>query len=700
MASYAEQPPPPYAAEESKPLAHDSDPNRFKVARKPIRKPVPVAPTSSGEPPYGSASRHVTEFADESRKLDKQDVRPMRKPVPVSSTPSKESYGFGSPDAIDKETEALGRLDLNDVPTEQLPRPDLSLDTGVPATFTDSQLYSSPIDTHTGRTASSASTFVLSSATSTIPSTIPSSVPSTGSPQSSTSSKVQKAYREARHFAGGLITHPYESTKHYTILRHSHGMVFYKGNATNLAVSIFADAPLPEDRTIWLQSKGWTGKTGMRAKAWLGRHGNWIDVTPTVCVGSEQLKPDNERAWQRDIRHFEKKSKEYLKKNHTLRETVIVRIPAEAGDGYFQLVLCIGDRQKVLCPSPTFRLFSTSTSPHSIKGASLRTLPMELGVWALGVHARSTVGAAVAPVTSVIQSDVQSYMPSWGVREAGSATFHLSGASTKVNSAIGNVENRYDTERSSEFAMVGGEEISVEQGPSPPYPIQFFARYEPGMQSNGTEFNLPTIPLVAVPDIVSPKLLGYYFAWARFVDNKGKLLPEDDSMWNQALVSALPIDITQLERVSFTKASKKNFSVRLIQHFEPLDQNETKIEIRVMGFVRPDEPSQRLVLEKGLQAGDEAAYEAAMLAEMNDISTAQSVLDHPAWGPEPLVQETRGEPQRPNWLEKSKRSFTDTSLAVQRSMDKVPLHKLGVRAPIDMMKDKTIVTNGFYVRRS
>jgi hypothetical protein len=33
-------------------------------------------------------------------------------------------------------------------------------------------------------------------------------------------------------------------------------------------------------------------------------------------------------------------------------------------------------------------------------------------------------------------------------------------------------------------------------------------------------------------------------------------------------------------------------------------------------------------------------------------------------------------------------------------MDKVPLHKLGVRAPVDMMKDKTIVTNGFYVRRS
>jgi hypothetical protein len=318
----------------------------------------------------------------------------------------------------------------------------------------------------------------------------------------------------------------------------------------------------------------------------------------------------------------------------------------------------------------------------------------------VGIHARKTIGAAVAPITSVVQSDVQSYMPSWWIREAGSETYSVSGASSKVNATIGDANQLYDEERNNSFTMVGGEEISINQGPRAPYPIQFVARCEPVMKTNGTEFNLPTIPLVAVPELISPKLLGYYFAWARFVDNKGKLLPGGDSTWSQALVSALPINIAQLERVSFTKASKKNFSVRLIQGSEPMDQNVAMIEIRVMGFVRPDEPSQRLVLEKGLQAGDEAAYDAAMLSEMNDISTAQSVLDHPAWGPESVLQEAKGQQESQNWLEKSKKSYTDTKLSVQRSMDKVPLHKVGVRAPIDMMRDKTIVTNGFYVRRS
>lgn len=47
------------------------------------------------------------------------------------------------------------------------------------------------------------------------------------SAQSSSPSAVQKAYGEARHFLGGLINHPSESNRHFSILRHSYGIVFY-----------------------------------------------------------------------------------------------------------------------------------------------------------------------------------------------------------------------------------------------------------------------------------------------------------------------------------------------------------------------------------------------------------------------------------------------------------------------------------------
>src|SRR6202034_649228 len=108
----------------------------------------------------------------------------------------------------------------------------------------------------------------------------PNTVQSSVSSLSTAATYTQKAYREVRHFAGGLIRHPSQSTKHFSILRHSHGLVFYQGPRTSIAISIFADAPLPTDRTIWLQGKGWTGHAGMRARALAGWNGKWIDVTP------------------------------------------------------------------------------------------------------------------------------------------------------------------------------------------------------------------------------------------------------------------------------------------------------------------------------------------------------------------------------------------------------------------------------------
>ncbi|KAL4872319.1 hypothetical protein BDV12DRAFT_193412 [Aspergillus spectabilis] len=72
---------------------------------------------------------------------------------------------------------------------------------------------------------------------------------------------------DARHFLGGLIHHPSESTEHYSILRHSHVVVFYRGPTTSVNVSIIADTLLPADRSLWLQCKGWSARTGMRAKS-------------------------------------------------------------------------------------------------------------------------------------------------------------------------------------------------------------------------------------------------------------------------------------------------------------------------------------------------------------------------------------------------------------------------------------------------
>ncbi|KAE8440960.1 hypothetical protein EG329_006149 [Mollisiaceae sp. DMI_Dod_QoI] len=591
----------------------------------------------------------------------------------------------------------LLKLDLKDQAPLLPPRPDLTLETDLPPRVTDTQLYSSP--GRTGTDFSNASTAVSSTSTNTSHPLSSVSSASTPSSKSATSEYVQKAYREARHFAGGLISHPYESTKHYTILRHSHGLVFYQGTNTTLAVSIFADAPLPLDRTFWLQSKGWTGKTGMRAKALIGSNSNWLNVTPSMSVTAEQLKPTDERAWQRDIVHFQKKAKVYSQKHHILRETAVVRIPAEGGDGYFQLVLCTGEKKKVLCPSPVFRVLSTSTSPSSLRGASLSTLPLELGAMALGTYARSTVGTVVSPVTSVVQNQVQQYMPSWWVRQAATASYDVSGAVDKVNTTIDNANERYDQVRDDSFTTVGQVEIPVDHGPQAPYPIHFVARSEPAME-NFEQFNMSAMALTGLPYDISHKLIGYYFGWARFVQKTRNITPVDgDDSWHQAVTSAIPMDAAQLARASINEASKKNIVIRLSHDFGDEMQDRSSLEVHIMGFIRPDEPSQRATLMKGLQAGDEAAFEAAMLAEVNDVSMAQSILDQPAWSPEAAATALQARLEKPKGLEIVMSGYADTRMAAQRQLDRVPLHKIGVRMPFDPMKEKTMVMNGFYVRR-
>ena len=69
-------------------------------------------------------------------------------------------------------------------------------------------------------------------------------------------SKFKTAMGEIKHFAGGIIARPYEATKHFSVLRHSHGLVYYRGPTTSVAITVFSDEPLPTDRKLWLQKKG------------------------------------------------------------------------------------------------------------------------------------------------------------------------------------------------------------------------------------------------------------------------------------------------------------------------------------------------------------------------------------------------------------------------------------------------------------
>jgi hypothetical protein len=433
---------------------------------------------------------------------------------------------------------------------------------------------------------------------------------------------------------------------------------------------------------------------GMKVKSLVGRNGNWLNVTPTIAVGTEQLNPHDERAWQRDLNKFRKKAQAKIRDKHIARETAVVRIPAEAGDGYFQIVMCTDEKKKVLCTSPVFRFLSTSTSPSSLRGASLSTLPLELGAMVLTTYASKTVGTMISPVTSAVQGSIQSYMPSFWTQEVATIAYGMSSVEDKVDSTFETANSRYDETREQALARVGKVDIALEEGPKAPYPIRITGRTQTGVSNMVEELNMPVFSLIGVDEGMMHKLYGYYFGWARNIE-KSEI---DETAWVQAIISVVPINVSQLARINIAQANKRVLTLRLICDFEDIPAEGALLEIHVLGFIRPDEPIQRTNLEWGIQTGDEAAHEAAMLSEVNDVRVAQEILDHPSWSPEAAVRPKLQE-RKTSGFQKITGGYANTKMAAQRQMDKVPLHKVGIRLEADKLRDKAIVANGFYVMR-
>ncbi|KAJ5313099.1 hypothetical protein PENANT_c018G09093 [Penicillium antarcticum] len=520
----------------------------------------------------------------------------------------------------------------------------------------------------------------------------------TASPAPPPPTPVQKAYGEARHFLGGLINHPTESNKHVTILRHSHGLVFYRGNTTSVTISIFSDTPLPIDRTLWLQSKGWSGKTGMRAKSLLRLRDSWVDVTPGMPLRADQVNPDDERAWQRDIKKFKKKAPARPRDTHHLRETAVVRIPAEGGDGYFQLVLCQGPKKKVLGNSPVFRVLSTSTSPSSIRGASLSTLPLEVGALVVSLYAQTAVRTIASPAAVAVQSKVQAkvdpFRPSWVNKTAAKKVYVSSGAQDRVGGIVNGPNGFIGRSPTNLVApqVIENNPFCVEAGPQPPFPMVFKARCQPGQTPSPEPCELPKLALTKMPDWVVEQLRGYFFGWARFEASSSK---EPAGPWCPAILSVRALDPLQTARVNLAQIAKRLVALRLL---EDIPLQSTKVEIRVLGYLRAEIPPPTGSTSQQLTEAQEAAAEAAVLADMYDASVVQDTLSHPAWA--------SGNPdthnlQRQNtgWVDRTLEAYGNIQSQGQKLVQQVPLHRLGVRSAVDEIRESQVAVNGFFIVR-
>ena len=509
---------------------------------------------------------------------------------------------------------------------------------------------------------------------------------------SSPQSKFASAWQDVRHFAGGLSSHAFESTKHYSILRHSLGIVYYSGSSTNLAITIFSDRDLPPNRTLWLQRRGFSGKTGLKVGGLLGARSTWIDATPTVQATADQVDQNDERAWQRDIKKFLRKAPKGIR-SHGPRETDILRIPCDADDGYLRVVLCSGEGKRTLCGSPIFRIASSSTDASMIRGSSLKTIPIEAGMKLAAVVGRTAITATAGPYMSTARETVTNqitsvYQPSALAQEAMTTAYGQSG----IQDRIDNLNKQSDTVRdeSCTQAEVGGYDVLArpaivgpEAGPVSPFPVRFHGKVVAGTGRGKASKNMPTANLTDVPEEVLTGYRGVFFGWAAInLPKKIALEKEISDEWHQAIILISP----DPDR-SRTVVHKYNARVFLIQGFESADFVDAKLSVMIMGYLRAMEE---------LQPDQEPDLEAHMFDFYKDVMITNASLARPAWAAETTLERVKSAASGRSFSER----YVDFRQNAQSQINRVPVHRLGVRTEGAALKDKLIGQGGVWIPRS
>ncbi|EHK21168.1 uncharacterized protein TRIVIDRAFT_124943, partial [Trichoderma virens Gv29-8] len=498
----------------------------------------------------------------------------------------------------------------------------------------------------------------------------------------------KSAFGEAQYFASGLISHPSESTRHYSIIRHTRALIWYSGPSTSVSITILSDEPLPPTRTLWMQQKGYSGNMGMALKALAGTTSSWINVTPARRANVGDTSEADERSLQRDLKRFTKKASG-RQKNHVPRETHIVRIPATASDGYFRLVLCAGAEagKKVLCGSPVFRVASTSTDVSVVRGASLSTMPLEMGVKVASTIGQAMANKYIGVASAVVNSQVGSVVTNSTVKKAGTMAYQSYQITGMGDAVQDSWRRQRDQQERYDSLMVNVPVIQMvgsESGPEAPFPVKFDGKVVRGTGRSIAELGIPTANLSGVSDQVKVRMGGVFAAWACIQTPKNSnddasgglddMLPTD---WLEAVVTIAPS-----RHAPPSVAMKNSVMVHIIHDFEGMHFVDAKVKVLLMGFLHPaahsNTPPEHL-------AGEHS----------QDVVNTLASLDRPAWGPHDTVAMMKSVKSSRSLGEK----LDDTTGKVVAQVDKIPLHWAGVRSEAGTLQDKAYGNGGMWIVR-
>ncbi|TQV92523.1 LipA and NB-ARC domain-containing protein [Cordyceps javanica] len=514
------------------------------------------------------------------------------------------------------------------------------------------------------------------------------------SSSSSTSSSWKKALDEAQYLAGGLISSPVESTRHHSIIRHSGALVWYRGPDTAVTITVLSDEPLPPTRALWLQQKGFSGSVGMSLKAMVGTTGDWLDVTPAAQAQAAHIPASEERGIQRDLRRFARRAAGGRARSHLPRETHIVRIPAAAQDGYFRIVL------------PVFRLASTSADVSVMRGAGLRTMPLEVGAKVASAVAATYVSAATGAAAGAARMGAG--------KVAGAAAKKVAARAYRECARAGAVDAvkdswlrsssstaaRYERAVSSAMMQPTVGVVGPEAGPEAPFPIKCAGRVVAGTGYTLAKYGFPTANLAGVPEELTLRMAGSFAAWARpagMPRRKGGPQKDDDvddgeqPAWREAVVTIGPA-----ENATPSIVRKNVVAVHILHELDDDEASDlcgSSLQLLLMGFLGPLPPPPPPPTDgRATTAGDDAA----MQRHADHLLTTLATLSRPRWRPEPTLEGIRARKSgHRTWSER----LDGVTGAVAARVDSVPVHRAGIRSEAGALRDASFGNGGLWIQR-
>lgn len=396
----------------------------------------------------------------------------------------------------------------------------------------------------------------------------------------------------------------------------------------------------------------------MDLKAMVSRS-SWIDVTPQTQIFASQVDQADERCTQRDLKRFATKAKGSNLALHVPRETCMLRIPATCADGYFRVVVCGNDtndnnsKQKVLCGSPVFRVASTSFDGSVLRGASLSTAPIEVGV-----KVASTIGTQVAKryagvAGAVVKSKAGKVVTNKVVKKVGGVAY------TEAS-------NSWDRARTTNVqdARYQGHALDAQfktpsSGPRSPFPIKISGTMKRGI-------------MTAPPDWILSRPAAY-MAWVRYSQDASQ--DATQIPWIEAIVTVGPPTDGMP-----TVARQNMMTINVLRDMDPsTNQMSGKVKVLLMDVLQGHYATQP---QSEVEMEARRAY---------DMDVVMRHLHHPAWAPD-LALERVNKDRNGN--------VTDMFMArVIGQLDKVPVHWVGVRSDAAVLRDQMYGNGGLWIQR-